>query len=472
MTSDQVPAMRWGPLAAVCLAQLLLMLDVTIVIVALPIIGADLGASLGGLQWTIDVYALTLAALLLNAGSVADRVGRRRVFLGGLAVFGVASVACGLAWDPGSLIAARAVQGIGGAMLFATGLAILGAQYVGPQRAVALGVFGAVFGAAVALGPLVGGAVIELVSWRWIFLANVPVVIAAALVAVRYVQETRDPQPRPVDWAGQVTFTVGITGLLAGLIEGGQWGWTSAGVLGLFAVAAVSLTTFVWTQHRQARPMFELALLRDRSFAGAAVAAFATSASLFGMFVYLTLWFQRVLGMSGLEAGVRLLPVTIVAFLAAAAAGRFSGRVAPRLVLGVALTATSLGLLQMTMLDAGTSWTVAFPGLVLCGLGFGLANPTVASVTLAVAPPRLAATATGMNSTFRQVGVASGVAALGAIFDHALDQDHGTLTGAALQTAIAQDYSTGLDRVFIVSACIAAAGAALSIALVRVRTAP
>ncbi|PTL59582.1 MFS transporter [Paraconexibacter algicola] len=472
MTALAAPRMLWGPLAAVCLAQLLLMLDVTIVIVALPVIGADLGASLGGMQWTIDIYALTLAALMLNAGSVADRIGRRRVFLWGLGVFGLASAVCGLAWDPGSLIAARALQGVGGAMLFATGLAILGAQYVGQQRAVALGVFGAVFGAAVALGPLVGGAVIELVSWRWIFLANVPVVIAAAVVALRYVQETRDPEPRPVDWAGQLTFTVGIATLLAALIEGGEWGWASVGVLSLLTVAVASLIAFVWAQRRQSRPMFDLDLVRDRSFAGAAIAAFATSASLFGMFVYLTLWFQRVLGMSGLEAGLRLLPVTIVAFVAAAAAGRFSGRVAPRLVLGTALAATSAGLLQMTMLDASTSWTVAFPGLVLCGLGFGLANPTVASVTLAVAPPRLAATATGMNSTFRQVGVASGVAALGAIFDHALDQDHGDLTGAALRAAIAEDYSAGLDRVFVVSALVAAAGAVLSICLVRVRAAP
>lgn len=469
LPAPEIAPMRWGPLAAVCLAQLLLMLDVTIVIVALPIIGADLDASLGGMQWTVDIYALTLAALMLNAGSVADRAGRRRVFLCGLGVFGVASAACGLAWDPAALVAARGVQGVGGAMLFATGLAILGAQYVGHQRAVALGVFGAVFGAAVALGPLVGGAIIELVSWRWIFLVNIPVVIAAVAVALRFVEETRDPEPRPVDWAGQVTFTAGIAALLAGLIEGATWGWSSPGIVALFATSAGALGGFVWVERRQRRPMFDLDLLRNRSFAGAAIAAFATSASLFGMFVYLTIWFQRVLDMSGLEAGLRLLPVTIVAFLAAAGAGRFSARIPPRAVLVTALTATSVGLLQMTSLEAGSSWTVAFPGLVLCGLGFGLANPTVASVTLTVAPPHLAATATGMNSTFRQVGVASGVAALGAIFDHAIERDHGRLTGMALRAAVARDYSAGLDRVFVVSAVIAAIGALLAGILVRVR---
>jgi EmrB/QacA subfamily drug resistance transporter len=461
--------MRWGPLAVVCVAQLLLMLDVTIVIVALPVVGADLGSGLGELQWIIDAYALALAALMLNAGAIADRLGRRRVFTTGLVVFGASSAVCGLAWGSEALIVARGVQGVGGAMLFATGLAILGAQYTGPQRAVALGVFGAVFGAAVALGPLVGGAIIELLSWRWIFLVNVPVVVAALALALRHVDETRDPQPRPIDWAGQVTFSVAIAALLTGLIEGGEWGWSSTAVLGLFGLAAASLGAFVVVEARQRRPMFDLSLLRERSFAGAAIAAYATSASLFAMFVYLTIWLQRVLGMSGFEAGLKLMPVTIVAFVAAAAAGRLSARLPPRFVLVAALTSTSLGLLQMTTLDAMSSWHPALPGLMLCGLGFGLANPTVASVTLTVAPPELAATATGMSSTFRQVGVASGVAALGAVFDHALADDHPGLTGAALRAAIAEDYSVGLDRVFVISAVIAACGAAAAGVLVRAR---
>jgi EmrB/QacA subfamily drug resistance transporter len=461
--------MRWGPLAAVCLAQLLLMLDVTIVIVALPAIGSSLGADLGALQWIIDIYALTLAALMLNSGSVADRLGRRRVFLVGLVVFGTASAACGLAWSPGALVAARGIQGIGGAMLFATGLAILGAQYTGQQRAVALGVFGAVFGASVALGPLIGGAVIELVSWRWIFLANVPIVVLATVVTLNHVDETRDKAPKPVDWIGQVTFTLGVAALLTGLIEGGDWGWSSGKVVGAFALAVGSLSLFIYAEARQARPMFDLSLLRERSFAGAAIAAYATSASLFAMFVYLTIWFQRVLDMSGFEAGLRLMPVTIVAFFAAAGAGRFSARIPPRAVLVAALGSTTAGLLQMTALDAGSSWAPALPGLVLCGLGFGLANPTVASVTLTVAPPHLAATATGMNSTFRQVGVASGVAGLGAIFDHAITREHPGLTGQALHAAVAQDFSVGLDRVFVVSAVIAFCGALLAGVLVRAR---
>lgn len=462
---------RWGPLAAVCLAQLLLMLDVTIVIVALPDIARDLSGDLQSVQLIVDAYALTLAALLLNTGAIADRVGRRLVFLIGLGVFGVASALCGVAGSATFLVVARGLQGIGGAMLFATGLAILGAAYQGPDRAKALGAFGAVFGGAVALGPLVGGAIIELANWRWIFLVNLPVVALAVVIGARYVPETRDERPRPVDWIGQFTFTAGIGALVCALIKGGDWGWGNRTTLTLFAVAPVSLGLFTFSQVRQRQPMFDLALLRNRSFAGAAIAAFATSASLFGMFVYLTLFFQRVEGINGLEAGTRLLPVTVLAFFAAAGAGRLSAVVSARLVLTVALGCTALGLLQMTMLDSGASWTVALPGLVLCGLGFGLANPTVAAVTLAVAPPHQAATATGMNSTFRQVGVAAGVAGMGAIFSHALRSVEITVArtpaGSVDSTAVHQAFAAALDRVFFAGSAVAGAGAVLAALLIR-----
>ena len=463
-------AWRWGPVAAVCLAQLLLMLDVTIVIVALPRISEDVGGDLRTVQWIVDVYALMLAALLLNVGALADRVGRRRVFLAGLGVFGLASAGCGLAGTSGALIAGRAAQGLGGAMLFATGLAILGTEYEGKSRAKALGIFGAVFGGAVAVGPLAGGLVLEVLDWRWIFFVNVPVVLLAFVVARRHVEESRDERPRPIDWAGQITFTLGIAGLVTALIQGGRWGWESGRTLGLLLTAAGSLAAFVVVEARKEQPMFELSMLRQRSFAGASIAAFATSASLFGMFVYLTLWFQRVEGLDGLEAGLRLLPVTVLALVAAAAAGRLSGVVSARWVLTVALSCTALGLLQMTALDAGSAWTVALPGLVLCGLGFGLANPTVAAVTLAVADPARIATATGMNSTFRQVGVAMGVAAQGAIFDHALRLPSGGLASAAQAVPSAElvaRYAEALDRVFVAGALIAGAGALLAALLVR-----
>jgi EmrB/QacA subfamily drug resistance transporter len=446
------------------------MLDVTIVIVALPSIAADLGGDLRTVQWVVDVYALMLAALLLNMGAVADRVGQRRIFLTGLGIFGAASVGCGLAGTSGVLIAARAVQGLGGAMLFATGLAVLGTEYQGAARAKALGIFGAVFGGAVAVGPLAGGLVLEVADWRWIFLVNVPVVLVAFIVAAGHVEESRDARPRPIDWAGQVTFTLGVAGLVAALIQGGRWGWESGRTVGLLVAATGSLGAFVVVESRQDQPMFELSMLRQRSFAGASIAAFATSASLFGMFVYLTLWFQRVEGLDGLEAGLRLLPVTVLALVAAAAAGRLSGVVSPRWVLTLALSCTAAGLLQMTALDAGSAWTVALPGLVLCGLGFGLANPTVAAVTLAVADPARLATATGMNSTFRQVGVATGVAAQGAIFDHALRPPTGISAGAAVtapSAELVERYATALDHVFVAGSLIAGVGAVLAAMLVR-----
>lgn len=463
-------AWRWGPLAAVCLAQLLLMLDVTIVIVALPAISTDLAGNLQAMQLIVDAYALTLAALLLNTGAVADRFGRRRVFLAGLLVFGAASALCGIASTATFLVVARSLQGIGGAMLFATGLAILGAAYEGADRAKALGAFGAVFGGAVALGPLVGGAIVEVASWRWIFLVNLPVVALAIVIALRHVPETRNTQPRPVDWIGQVTFTVGIGSLVTMLIKGGDWGWTSTRTATLTVTAVLALTAFIVSQARQREPMFDLALLRNRSFAGSAIAAFATSASLFGMFVYLTLYFQNVEGIDGLHAGIRLLPVTVLAFFAAAGAGRLSAVVSARLVLTAALSCSAIGLAQMTMLDAGSSWTIALPGLVLCGLGFGLANPTVAAVTLAVSPPGQAATATGMNSTFRQVGVATGVAAMGAIFDHALGTP--LAPGARAEQAASASYTDALHHVFVAGSAVAAVGAILAACLVRATPMP
>ncbi|UTI67107.1 MFS transporter [Paraconexibacter antarcticus] len=441
------------------------MLDVTIVIVALPAIATDLSGDLQSIQLIVDAYALTLAALLLNTGALADRFGRRRVFLAGLVTFGAASALCGAASGATFLVIARALQGVGGAMLFATGLAILGAAYHGADRAKALGAFGAVFGGAVALGPLVGGAIVEVADWRWIFLVNLPVVALAIVIAHRHVPETRSPRTRRVDWVGQITFTIGIGSLVAVLIDGGDWGWTSARNLALAMTAVLALTAFAVSQGRGAEPMFDLALLRNRSFVGSAITAFATSASLFGMFVYLILYFQKVEGIDGLHAGARLLPVTIVAFVAAAGAGRLSAAISPRLVLTAALSCSACGLLQMTRLESGSSWTVALPGLVLCGLGFGLANPTVAAVTLAVAPPDQAATATGMNSTFRQVGVATGVAAMGAIFDHALRAPVGTGARAAQAESVA--YTDALHRVFLAGSAIAALGAILAAVLVR-----
>lgn len=465
---------RWGTLAAVCLAQLVLMLDVTVVIVALPNIAADLGGSLDAVQLVVDGYALALAALLLNVGALADRVGRRRVFLAGLALFGVASVLCGAAPSVGLLVAARALQGVGGAMLFSTGLAMLGAVYTGRDRATALGAFGAVFGAAVALGPLVGGAILEGASWRWIFLANVPVVAVAVLVTVRHVPESHDPRPRRPDVPGQLAFTTAVSTLVIALIKGTDWGWGSPAVVALLAAAALSLTLFAVVETRSREPMFDLALLRDRSFSGAAFAAFAVSASLFGMFVYLIVAYQRIDGVDGLHAGVRLLPVTVCGFVAAAAAGRLSSRLPPRGVLVVALVSIVAGLLELTAMAPGSSWTIGLPGLVLCGLGFGLANPTVASVTLLVAPPERAATAIGMNSTFRQVGVAAGVAGLGAVFDSALPErvraaatTTGALDPAALHAAQVA-FSTALDRVFLVGAAVAGLGA-LAAGLITVR---
>jgi EmrB/QacA subfamily drug resistance transporter len=475
---------RWGALAAVCLGQFMLMVDITIVLVALPDVSRDLGTSFEDVQWIVDAYALALAAFLLNAGALADRIGRRRVFTVGLILFGVASVVCGLAGSPETLIAARALQGLGGAVLLATALAIIGHEFPGRDRATALAVFGAVFGSAIAVGPLLAGALIELAGWRAIFFVNVPLALLAIVLTARFVRESRDPDPRPLDLPGQLLFTLGIVMLIGAFVRGQQWGWSSPELLALASGAVATLAVFTVVEYLRRRPMFDLSLLRERSFAGASVAAFATSASLFGMFVYLTFYFQAVEHLSPLSTGVRFLPVTIVALIAAAAAGRLSGSVAPRVMLGGALTCSTLGLAQMTMLADGGEWTVILPGLILCGVGFGVANPTVAAVTLAVTSPSRVGTATGMNSTFRQVGIAAGVAGLGALFHlritdslgpdgaKSLSEASSTL-GVAGMSAVTEGrfaaaFVDGLHSVFIVSAAIAALGAIFVIASVRV----
>jgi EmrB/QacA subfamily drug resistance transporter len=467
-------------LGAVCLGQFMLMVDITIILVALPDLGSDLGTSFSDVQWIVDAYALTLAAFLLNTGAIADRVGRRRIFVTGLVIFGMASALCGAATSPEMLIASRALQGLGGAMLFATCLAIIGVEFTGRDRAKALGIFGAVFGAAVAVGPLIGGLLIDVAGWRWIFFVNVPIAAGTILVALRSIREHRDPNPRSVDLPGQILFAGGIVLLITPLVKGEEWGWTSVTTLGLLSAAVVALLMFAVVERIQARPMFDLELLRERSFAGASLAAFATSASLFGMFVYLTFYFQAIDGLTPLEAGLRFTPVTVLAFVIAAVAGTVSDRVSPRLVLSGALLCSAGGLASLTVLDGGDSWAVLLPGLALCGIGFGAANPTVAAVTLAVAAPDRAATATGMNSTFRQVGIAAGVAALGAIFHHAIVSSLGataTLTVLSATTSATPDsggaatraYVEALHQVFLVSAAVAALGAFATLILVRVR---
>jgi len=409
---------KWWTLLAVCIATFMLLLDITIVNTALPYIERGLDASFTDMQWVIDAYALGLAGLLLTGGSLADRFGRRLVFVIGLGVFTGASLVCGLAGSPLMLNAARAVQGIGGALMFATALALLANAFGPNERGTAFGLWGATTGAAVAVGPLVGGALTEGLGWEFIFFVNVPIGIGAIAMTLAKVQESSDPAHGRIDWAGLVTFSGGLTCLVFALIRGNAEGWGSVLILGLLAAAVVLLLAFVAAELRAQLPMFDLGLFRRPSFDGASIAAFVLSAAMFSMFLYLTLYIQNALGYSALQAGLRFLPVTLLSFVVAPVSGKLSERYGVRWFIAAGLALVGVGLLLMRGIEPGDDWTGLLAGFMVAGGGIGLVNPAIATAAIAVVEPRRSGMASGINSTFRQVGIATGTAGLGAIFTH------------------------------------------------------
>ncbi len=412
------PDPKWWTLVAVCTGVFMLLLDITIVNVALPDIQAELDASLADLQWVIDAYALSLAALLLTAGSLADLYGRRRVFVAGTVVFTLGSIACGSAQDVFLLTLSRAFQGIGGAAMFATALALLAGAFTGKDRGTAFGVFGATTGVAVAIGPVLGGVLTSGLSWRWIFFVNVPICAMAIAVSLAKVRESRDPRAGRPDWIGFVTFSLALGALVYGLIEAGQQSWGEARVVLSLVGSGLLLVAFVVSQLRQRDPMFDLGLLRKPTFTGGLVAAFGVSASVFSLLAYLVIYLQNVLGYSAVGTGVRLLFLSGASFLAAATAGRLTERVPVKWLIGPGFLILATGLWLMLGIQDDSSWTHLVPGLVVAGIGVGMINPPLASTAVGVVPVARSGMASGVNSTFRQVGIATGIAALGSIFSH------------------------------------------------------
>jgi EmrB/QacA subfamily drug resistance transporter len=453
---------KWMTLVAVCVATFMLLIDITVVNVALPDIQQSLDATFSDLQWVVDAYALALAAFLLAAGSLADRVGRRRVFVGGLVLFVIASVLCGLAGSPDVLNAARALQGVGGAAMFATSLALLAQAFQGADRGTAIGIWGATIGAAVAVGPLVGGFLTEHLGWEWIFFVNVPIGAAAIFLTLQYVAESRDPRASGIDWGGVVTFSGGLFALVYALVRGNAEGWGSGLIVGLLLVSAGLLLLFVHVELHRADPMFDLGLLRRRAFAGVSIAAFALSAAMFSMFLYLTLYIQNQLGYEPLEAGLRFLPITLVSFAVAPISGKLSERVNIGTLAGLGLLLVGTGLLLMRMVEPGDEWTVLLPGFLIAGAGVGLTNPAIASGAVAVVEPARAGMASGINSTFRQVGIATGIAALGAIFQHRVGGGD-----EAVFQASRVEFVSALDDILLVAGIVALVGAVLAFALVK-----
>jgi predicted MFS family arabinose efflux permease len=375
--------------------------------------------------------------------------------------------------------------------MFATWLALLATAFVGRERGIALGAWGATTGAAVAVGPLVGGVLVQHVSWQSIFYVNVPIGIAAIAVSLRVVRETRDPHPGPVDVPGFVLFCAALFALVFALVRGNTEGWGSGLIVGLLIAAAVLMALFVAVETRREHPMLDLALFRKPAFAGVSIVAFCLSASMFSMFLYLTLYIQNTLGYSPLEAGLRFLPITILSFFCAALSGNLTERIPVRLLLGAGMGLVGAGLLLMSGLDAHSRWTHLLPGFLLAGAGIGLTNPAIASTAVGVVEQRRAGMASGINSTFRQVGIATGIAGLGAILQaeitsrvtdalaHAgagrparlppaevLAQGDPRVVGP-FHEAFAAGYTSALNTLLVVGGAVALAAAVAALALVR-----
>ncbi|WP_371494272.1 MFS transporter [Kitasatospora sp. NBC_00374] len=408
---------KWWTLVAVLVATFMLLLDITVVNVALPAIRADLGASFTDLQWVFDAYALTLAALVLTAGSLADRLGRRRVFAAGLAIFSVASLLCAIAPNPTFLNLARALQGVGGAAMFAVSLALVAQEFAaGRERGTAMGMYGATIGVAVAIGPLVGGALTDSLGWESIFYVNVPIGLLTLAATYAKVRESRDPNATRVDWAGVATFSLALFLLVLAMVRGNAEGWGSALIVTLFVCSALLLAAFILIERRVPEPMLPLGLFARGAFTGVQLAAFAVSGSLFALFLYMTLYLQNYLGYSPFQAGIRYLPITVLSFVVAPIAGIMLSRVQARYMLAVGLAAVGGGLLLMNGIDANSDWTTLLPGFLIAGAGVGLINPVIADVAVSVVPKQQSGMAAGINDTFRQVGIAVGIAVWGAIF--------------------------------------------------------
>jgi EmrB/QacA subfamily drug resistance transporter len=496
---------KWWTLIGVCVGTFMLLLDVTIVNVALPSIQSSLHASFSDLQWVVDAYALTLAALLLTTGSLADLFGRRRMFLIGLVIFTLSSLLSGLAASPLWLNLARGAQGVGGAAMFSTSLALLGTAFQGRERGTAFGAWGAITGLAVAVGPVVGGALTTGLSWRWIFLVNVPIGAVAVAITLLKIDESRQPGARRPDVIGVITFSGALGALVYALIKGNSKGWGSTEIVACLIGSAVLLIAFLIAEVLQRdQAMFDLNLFRKPTFSGGLIAAFSLSAGLFALFLYLTLYMQDILRYSAFQTGLRFLVLSGAILITSGVAGRLTSVVPIRLLIAPGLVCVGVGLLLMRGLTESSGWTHLIPGFILAGIGTGLINPPLASTAIGVVTPERAGMASGINSTFRQVGIATGIAGLGSLFAHTVRThivnllSHAPLVSAAAAHRLAADvaqgsgasgglaslpgrarplavhalrssFVTGLNEVFLIGAILTLVSAVLTFVLIRSR---
>ncbi len=453
---------KWWTLVSVSFALFMIMLDNTVVNVALPTIQQDLGIDVAELEWVVTGYALSFAVLMLSGGKLADMYGRRRIFMIGLAVFTVASLLCGLAGNAELLIFARVLQGVGAACMMPATLSIITATFPPRERGAALGIWAGVSAMALAIGPLVGGLITEHIGWNWIFFINVPVGIVGLVAARVIIRESRDTShEQRLDVPGLLTSGVGLFALVFALIEANSRGWTSPLILGLFALAAVAGTAFVLLELHQRLPLFDMNLFRDPTFAGANTVALLVSLAMFGVFFFISLYMQNVLGYSAVRAGVAFLPMTVLIIVVAPIAGKSSDRLGSRWLMTGGMTLVGCALLIFAQLQADSSYLMLLPAMVLGGLGMAITMTPMTAAALSSVPVDKAGVGSGMLNTFRQVGGALGIAVMGAIL---ASGSNAALAGGATKI---EGFMNGLHHALYVAAIIAFAGALTALVTVR-----
>jgi EmrB/QacA subfamily drug resistance transporter len=452
---------KWWTLVAVSFGLFMIMLDNTVVNVALPSIRADLDISISELEWVVNAYALTFGVLLLSGGKLADLLGRRRMFVAGLVIFTAASLWCGLAESAASLIAARSVQGLGAALLNPATLSIITATFPPRQRGTAIGLWAGVSALSLAIGPMVGGVLTERIDWSWIFFVNVPVGALAIVAARLFVDETKDTsREQRLDLPGLATSAAGLFALTYGLIETNTHSWGSARVLGLLAAAAVLLGAFVVLETRQRIPMLDLSLFRNPTFAGANTAMALVGVAMFGVFFYNSLFVQNVLGYSAIETGATFLPMTVLIILVAPVAGRFSDRIGPRWLMGAGMTLLTTSLLLFATLDESSSFWAILPGLLVGGVGMGITMAPTTAAAMGSVPIDKAGVGSAVINAMRQVGGSLGIAVMGTLVASAVSVTQRS-------PAYATQFVDGYHRALFVGAAILLAGAVVAMATVR-----
>ncbi|HXZ58367.1 MAG TPA: MFS transporter [Gaiellaceae bacterium] len=451
---------RWWTLGALCFALFMIMLDNTVVNVALPAIRKDLGVTQAELEWTVAAYALTFASLLLTGGKLGDLVGRRLIFAIGLVIFTLSSLACGLSGSATELIGARAVQGVGAALMMPATLSIISATFSVKERGTAIGIWAGVSAMALAIGPLLGGIITEHISWNWIFFVNVPIGIVAVLAAIFVVPESKDTsREQRLDLPGLATSAIALFSIVFALIEANRYGWGSTLIMSLFALGAVSLVAFIWLELHQRLPMLDLSLFKSGTFTGANLVAILVTLAMFGIFVFFPIYMQTYLGWSPVQAGAALLPWTVMIVIFAPIAGKLSDRVGSRWLMAGGMTTVAACCLLLSTTGLNSSFWNLLPAFLLGGLGMSFVMTPMSAAAMGAAPVAKAGVASGVLNTFRQVGVALGIAIMGAIVT-----DRAATRGGLRNP---EGFVYGLTYGMKVSAAICLAGAVAAAVLVR-----